>query len=363
MLNPKAHIARLRPAVHGGIDHARLTALGISPEQVLDFSVSLNPYGPPPAVRASLKETDIAAYPDSATTRLTNRLAEVLNISAANLIAGAGATELIRLAALCYLGADDTLLITTPTYGEYEVAARLSGARVITQPTRAEDGFQLDVAETLRLIKEHRPRAVFLCNPNNPTGSYLARDDVVMIIASAPDSLIVLDEAYIAFTDKPWPSLELIKHPNLLIIRSLTKDYALAGLRLGYAVADGSIINTLKKARPPWNVSAPAQSAGLTALADGDYLKSCAAKIKKSKAYLSAELASLGCEVLPSATNFFLVKVGDGAAWQRRLLERGLLVRDGASFGLPEYIRLAPRTPPECRRLVTAIKEISNRKE
>lgn len=363
MLNPRANIATLRPAVHGGLDYARLTALDISPEQVLDFSVSLNPYGPPPAVRESLKETDIAAYPDSAASRLTARLAEALGVSADNLIAGAGATELIRLAALCYLGADDRLLITAPTYGEYEVAARLSGAAVITQPTHAEDGFRLDVTETLRLIKEHCPKAVFLCNPNNPTGTYLARDEAAAIIASAPDSLVVLDEAYIAFTDQPWPSLDLIKYDNLLIIRSLTKDYALAGLRLGYGVADGSIINTLKKARPPWNVSAPAQSAGLAALRDDDYLKSCAAKIKKSKAYLSAELASLGCEVLPSATNFFLVKVGDGAAWQRRLLERGLLVRDCASFGLPEYIRLAPRTLPECRRLVAAVKEISNRKE
>jgi histidinol-phosphate aminotransferase len=171
------------------------------------------------------------------------------------------------------------------------------------------------------------------------------------------DSLVVLDEAYIAFTEDTWASLDLIGWENLVILRSMTKDYALAGLRLGYAVAAESIISVLKRVRPPWNVSSVAQAAGVFALKADGYFEACAMKIKEAKEFLLEELKHLGFSPLPSQANFFLVKVGDAARFRQALLEKGILVRDCTSFGLPSYIRLAPCTIAECQRLLAAIKE------
>ena len=170
--------------------------------------------------------------------------------------------------------------------------------------------------------------------------------------------LIILDEAYITFVDNPWSSLDMAKSDNLLILRSMTKDYALAGLRLGYGVASQHIIDTLSRIRPPWNVNAVAQQAGIIALKEKDYISRCQIKIKEAKDYLTTELSSLGLPPLPSEAGFFLVKVDDSPDFRQRLLEQKILVRDCTSFGLPGYIRIAPRTPPECQRLIEAIKKI-----
>jgi histidinol-phosphate aminotransferase len=207
------------------------------------------------------------------------------------------------------------------------------------------------------LIRQHRPKGIFLCNPNNPTGQYLSREEVRKILSMAKDSLVILDEAYIAFTEDTWASVDLIDWGNLVILRSMTKDYALAGLRLGYAVAAESIISVLKRVRPPWNVSSVAQAAGVFALKADGYLDMCGRKIKEAKEFLVKELSGLGLSPLPSQANFFLVKVGDAARFRQALLKKGILVRDCTSFGLSGYIRLAPRSMAECQRLLTAIKE------
>jgi len=140
-------------------------------------------------------------------------------------------------------------------------------------------------------------------------------------------------------------------------LRSMTKDYALAGLRLGYAVAAKPIISILERVRPPWNVNAVAQKAGIFVLNTDNYLEECNTKIQEAKSFMARELTSLGLSPLPSQTNFFMVEVGNAANFRQALLKKGILVRDCASFGLPDYIRLAPRTLPECQRLIAAIKE------
>jgi histidinol-phosphate aminotransferase len=177
-------------------------------------------------------------------------------------------------------------------------------------------------------------------------------------MSSCQDSLIILDEAYIAFTDNAWPSQDMVDLGSLVILRSMTKDYALAGLRLGYAIAAESIISVLKRVRPPWNVNTPAQKAGILALSDDSYLKKCSSKIREARDFLIKELERLGLPPLPSQTNFFLVKVGDATAFRQALLKKGILVRDCTSFGLPQYIRLAPRTLPECQKLIESIKDV-----
>ena len=152
--------------------------------------------------------------------------------------------------------------------------------------------------------------------------------------------------------------MDLVSYGNLVILRSMTKDYALAGLRLGYAIATEPIISVLKRVRPPWNVNAAAQKAGIAALNADGYIEECGSKIQEAKKFLVEELTLLGLSPLPSQTNFFLVEVDNVVEFRQALLQKGILVRDCASFGLPAYIRLAPRTLPECQRLIAAIKHI-----
>ncbi len=359
MLLPEPRISRLPPAVHGGLNYRELERLRLAAGDILDFSASINPYGPPPGIKGVLGEAEIGAYPDSDAGELKKALAEKLGTSPANLIIGSGSTELIRLAATAYFGPGDSVLVPQPAYGDYEVAATLAGARVLREPLAvAQNGFRFDAGRLVGAIRRWRPKGIFVGNPNNPTGAYLAREEVVEIIGASPDTLVVLDEAYLGFTENAWSSLDLVGRGNLLVVRSMTKDYALAGLRLGYGVASEAIIGALEKVKPPWSVSAPAQKTGLFVLGQAEYSAACARRLRRAGRYLRRNLSRLGFEALSSSTNFFLVRVGDAAGFRAKLLKKGILVRDAASFGLAEYIRIAPRRLGECRRLVVAIREI-----
>jgi len=381
-LLPRSEIKQVVVCQHGGIDYAELEALGIAPQDVVDFSANLNPFGPPPAVVEALNNVGcelseaISHYPDSEASHLRHCLAEKLGIGVGNILVGSGSTELIRLAALAYFGKGDRVLIIEPTFGEYQVACQIAGASLITQQTKRENDFRLSIYETIQLINQHRPKGIFICNPNNPTGRYFSREDFEKILDVTMDSLVVLDEAYISFVDNAWSSLNLAVHSplpaealsmtkeqrsNLLVLRSMTKDYGMAGLRLGYGVATEEIIATLRRICPPWNVNALAQRAGIIAVSEEEYWQRCQVDIREARKYLVAELSNLGLPPLPSETNFFLVEVGDAFWFRRELLKRKVLVRDCTSFGLPQYVRIAPRTLPECQRLIATIKEVWNR--
>ena len=355
-LRVRPHIECITPAEHGGMGWAGLKDGGL-----LDFSTCCNPYGPPPEVRRALRKADIVSYPDPQSGELVKALSQKLGIPAANMMAGNGSTEIIRLAALAYLEAGDTVIIPSPTYGEYELAGRIAGAGVVKYNLRKERDFQLDMDAFISFTRGHSPKAVFLCNPNNPTGQLLPHGEVLRLIKSFPDALVILDEAYLGFTLDPGNAPALIKEPNVLIIRSMTKDYALAGLRLGYGLACREIIKNLEKVRPPWNVSSPAQQAGTAAAGCSDYMRECNLRIQKCKTYLQSRLLKLGYKTVPTDTHFFLVKVGDAALFKSRLLQRGFLVRDCASFGLPDYMRISPRRMGDCRKLIKAVRELAGK--
>jgi len=332
--------------------------MGLNPEEILDFSVCTNPSPPPPGVRKILSNIAINHYPDSEATELRQCLSERLGVTPDNILVGSGSTELIRLIALTYFNKGDSVLILEPTFGEYEVACQIAGAEVFKQWGRAEENFMLKIDETVNLIQQRRPKGIFICQPNNPTGQYFSRQEVEAVADAGENSLLILDEAYIAFTDGIWSAIDLLYRDNIIIVRSMTKDYALAGLRLGYAVASREIIDGLRRVRPPWNVNVLAQKAGVAALRDEGYLKRCKPKIKQAKQFLVDELCRLGFTVIPSKTNFFLVRIGNGKKFRSTLLKHGILVRDCTSFGLPEYIRIAPRTIPECKKLITIIQTL-----
>jgi histidinol-phosphate aminotransferase len=361
-LRPRRVFEGLKAAAHGGVlqlKDTELKALGVEPGEILDFSVCTNPFMPPPGIKTMLNTIRIDPYPDPQSTELVQALSKRLGITPENILAGSGTTELIRLIAMVYIRQGEPVVTLEPTYGEYEVASRLSGANIIKYRARESDDFTPDTGEFAGLVRKHKPRAVFICNPGNPSGRYLPRRDIEAVLENLGDGLLVLDEAYVAFTGESWNSLELTGRGNIIVLRSMTKDYGLPGLRLGYAVARREIIDCLRPALPPWNVNSIAQKVGTAVLEQEEYLRQSLKQVREAGRFLAGEIARLGFTVVPSDTHYFLVKAGNAPECRRALLKKGVLVRDGSSFGLGEYIRVSPRTMPDCIRLVEAFKDIT----
>jgi len=343
--------------VHGGLTPQELRALGLNRGDILDFSANINPLGPSPRVQEALAGVDIAAYPDPHTLELREALALATGVAPQHIVTGNGSTELIHLLARAYLGAGDTAVILAPTFGEYEVACRLAGARVVFIRAEEANGFVWDVAAACRQIGQLAPKLVFLCNPNNPTGVYLERHRVQALAEAAGEGLLVVDEAYISFVAGGWSAAELLPRGNVVVLRSLTKDHALTGLRLGYALCPGQVAQALRLHQPWWSVNAMAQVAGMAALSHPEHALRGRVCVEEARGYLRRELEALGLRPLPAAANFILARVGDAPRLRASLLARGICVRDCTSFGLPQYMRVAVRTIPECQRLVVALRE------
>lgn len=346
-------------AVHGGLGTAELRSLGLAREDVLDFSVNINPLGPSPHVRRAAVEADLASYPDRESRALREALASRLRVEVGSVLVGSGSTELIHLIGRALLAPRRRCLLFTPTFGEYEAAAAAAEAETHCLRSTEEQGFRLSVAAACEAIDALQPRLTFLCNPNNPTGVYLERREVEQIAAAVgADGLLVLDDAYADLADSPWDAAPLLAFGNVAILRSMTKDHALAGVRLGYMVAQPDVVDAAAARQHAWSVNAVAQAAGLAALDDDSHVEAARRAIGDSKTYLASELSRLGLAVVPSAANFLLVRVGRAAAVRSALLSRGIAVRDCTSFGLPDHIRIGIRRRDECRRLVEALGEV-----
>ncbi len=336
---------------HGGLHLSELRSLNLDPASLIDFSVNVNPFGPSPRALAALRDFDPTHYPDRDALRLREALARVNSFAPDHVLAGNGTAELIWLAAQAFLKPGDATLIVSPTFTEYERAARAVGARVVAFRA-APPTFQLNLDRLITEIETRRPRLVFLCNPNNPTGLYLSDGDVRRIAATCADGLLILDEAYRSFV-APTPFGPPLT-ASTLVLRSMTKDFALAGLRLGYALGEPELLNAMHAFQPPWSVNGAAQAAGLASLSDLDHLRHTLELTRQSAHSLRTALTDLGARTHPSPAHFRLIEVGDGAAWRRQLMTRGCLVRDCASFGLPQHVRVGARRPEENRQLVKA---------
>jgi histidinol-phosphate aminotransferase len=361
-VEPRPELLHVGAPAHGGLDLTELARLGLDPDQVLDFSVNTNPFGPSPGVGAALAHIPLDRYPDPGALLLRRALAESLDVPPDHVLVGNGASELIWLTALAFVRPGDRVLILGPTYGEYARAAALMGASVQTYRADEADQFVLDAEAIGRLLRRFRPRLVFLCNPNNPTGTYLDPGILAGWTRRHGRTLFVVDEAYLAFAPQARSAIEL-EADNVVVLGSLTKDLGLAGLRLGYAVGPAELVGWLTRAQPPWSVNALAQAAGLEALRHPEHAEKSLAHLRHAKAELVKGLANLGLSPVPSAVHSFLLKVGNGRRFRRALLRFGMLVRDGASFGLPAHVRIATRRPAENARLLAAIRRLMERPE
>ena len=354
---PTPRLPTVAAVEHGGPDFAELAALGLSPEGLLDFSVNRNPLGASPRALQALTLVDPAAYPDTACLRLRGALAASHDVRPDEILVGNGSVELIWLLAQTYLAPGDAALIVGPTFGEYAAAVRRQGCEPAEITVTEADGFQPDVEEIRHRIRRIRPRLVYLCNPNNPPCQALDLADIARIAESLTDGLLVLDEAYLDLADGVTSALPVrAAHRRLVVLRSLTKSHALAGLRLGYMVADPLVVGAVGGARPPWTVNALAQAAGLAALGDERHVEAGRRLARRAKATLVDGMERLGLRCVPSRTSYWLVDVGNGRLIRDALLRRGILVRDATSFGLPSYIRVAARPLDDCERLLGALR-------
>lgn len=345
------YLSKIPPSSHGALDYAELERAGIRPENVIDFSVNSNPFGPSPMVREAIEKTPPDRYPDRECLALRRTLAERWAVASTQIVVGNGTAELIWLSAFAFLKPGENVLIIGPTFGEYERVVRLMSAKPVVWNTLPTTGFACDPTEISQLLSSSDYRVVFLCNPNNPTGQVIAPDVILALVDAHPCTLFIVDEAYLAFVPG-LGSVILNLRPNLLVFRSMTKDYALAGLRLGYAIGEVRLIDALTNVRPAWNVNSLAQAAGLAALNDTVYYQTSLNHLGVEKEFLLAGLVTAGFIPVQSHTHFFLLPVGSATCFRQNLLHKGILVRDCSSFGLPEYVRISPRIRSENQQLL-----------
>jgi len=350
-IQPRPEIERVPPVTHGGFHFTHAS-------DWLDFSSNVNPYGPSPCIWDAMRAAPIGRHPDPRATPLREALAKIENVDPGRLLVGNGSVELIYHLAVAYLRADDRVLVVAPTFGEYAAASAIMGAQVIYHRVQPENDFVLDMEALLAEARAGNPRLIFLCNPNNPTGKYLPRESIEKIVRACPNVLVVLDQAFIRFVADAWDSRALLDFDNLIILRSLTKDYALTGLRVGYALAAPAVIEAIEKVQPPWSVNTLAQVATIAALRDEKYLRDSLVAMARAKNDFVNELTQLGMSVVPSQTNFFLMQTRSAAELALQLREQKIVVRDCASFGLPIHVRIATRKPEENARLIDALGRI-----
>ena len=341
--------------VHGSLQADEAARYGRVQDEFVDFSASLNPFGPPPSVIEAARSADLTRYPSPDAGELRQSLAARLAVTPREVLVGNGSSEIFYLLARAFARTGPGI-VYAPAFGEYASALHSTGIEVIECTARADEGFTWHLEDALAIIAEQRPSIAFLGSPNNPTGTYLAREDVRRIAAALTDGVLVLDEAYVSFVAEPWRSNRLA--PNVAVVRSFTKDFAIPGLRLGYMVAPRRIVEATAAQQPSWSVGAPGQAAGLACLDERSWLVDTVRRTQEAKTGLVEILTDVRLDVHAGAANFVLVRVGEASKVRRALLERGLVVRDCTSFGLPEHIRIGVRQPDENRRLVDALIEV-----
>ena len=331
--------------------------LNLDPKSIVKLASNENPRGPSPAVLAAIAAAaaEVTRYPDGNGFALKAALSEKLGIAPSQIVLGNGSNDILELATQAFLRPDDEAIYAQHAFAVYPLATRARGAIGIEVPAR---NFGHDLPQMREAITP-RTRIVFVANPNNPTGTFVAAAELEAFIASIPrDVLVVLDEAYNEYlepADRCDSVSWISRHPNLVVSRTFSKAYGLAALRIGYGIMDAGVADMLNRVRQPFNVNALAQAAALAAFADSDYVDISRALNRTGLAQLAAGFAALGIASLPSHGNFVLAKVGDATGVYQRLLAQGVIVRPVANYGLPEWLRISVGLASENERFLAAL--------
>jgi histidinol-phosphate aminotransferase len=327
-------------------------------ERIVKLASNEGAFGPLPAAVAAFEAAvgELNRYPDGGGLRLREALAERHGVPARQIVIGNGADELIRFCAVATLDAGDSAVFPWPSFPSYGAAAACSGAEAVRVPLRGRE-FDLDAV----LDASRGAKLVYLANPNNPTGTLLEPEELRRFVGELPErALLVLDEAYAEYASPEPEGVALLRegHGRLCVLRTFSKVYGLAALRVGYALASPEVADALDRVRPIFNVNQPAQEAALASLHEREAVAVRADHARRARSFLHDALAEAGLEPQPSQANFVYADAGDGEALADRLLRSGFIVRALAGFGAPGAIRVTAGTDEENELFAEALRQV-----
>jgi len=355
----KSTLRKIKPYVPGKPIEEVEREWGI--KDVIKLASNESPYGPSPKVLRAIGQAskNINRYPDGDCFYLRRELTKRLKVKPQELIFGNGSDEIIVLAIRAFVNEGDEVVLAKPSFLIYDIASRIAGAKLKAVPLQ---DFRYDL-ERMRNAVTKKTKVIFLGNPDNPSGMYLPKKGVLKFLKGLrSDILVLMDEAYFEYVrakDYGY-SLELVKrYKNVIVTRTFSKMYGLAGLRVGYGVAHKDIVDLLNRIREPFNVNTLGQAAAIACLKDGAYYRNVAKKIELERQKLYKGLKRLGLKFIESCTNFILIDVKkDGTAVSRQLMKRGVIVRDMGFWGLKRYIRVTIGTSQENKKLIKTLEEV-----
>jgi histidinol-phosphate aminotransferase len=338
--------------------------LNLPADSIIKVASNENPFGPSPLALAALQKAiaGVHLYPDGNAFYLKQKLAAKLGIEPANLILGNGSNEIIEFVAHALLeegvASEQNVVVSQYCFAIYPIVAKMFGAKVITVPAKK---YGHDLPQMLRAITP-QTRIVFVANPNNPTGTLAPREELIQFVNEVPDDvLLVMDEAYIEFLEDAVDLIPLIQlgvRKNLILMRTFSKIYGLAGLRVGFGIGVPEFVSALEKIRQPFNVNSLAQIAAAAALDDHDHVRQTRANNFAGLDFFERALREMGVEFVPSFANFILARVGDGLKVFEAMQRQGVIVRPMGGYLLPEWIRFSIGTPAENERSLGALKGV-----
>jgi histidinol-phosphate aminotransferase len=307
---------------------------------------------------------DLHRYPESRSVELRRILAEHYRRDQAEVIVGFGSDEIIELLAKAYLQPGDEVIVSASAFLQYRIAAQLMGAKVVTVPLR---GWKCNL-DGMAASVTGRTKLVFVANPNNPTGTYNTAAEMERFLVNLPERVLpVIDEAYFEYAavNEDYPSVieDFFKRRPVVVLRTFSKIYGLAGLRVGYGIAPEWCVSELDKIRPPFNVSVPAQAAAVAAFGDASHVKKAVDLNTAERAKMAAALTEMGFEIVPSAANFILfnVKPKTGYWMFEELLRKGFIARSVGEYDLPGHLRVTVGRPSENKEFLEALREVSKK--
>ena len=331
--------------------------MGLDEAGIVKLASNENPRGIGPRTRAAIERSipEIARYPDGNGFELKQALSRRYHVEMGAIVLGNGSNDVLELVASAFLGPGRAAVMSQHCFAVYPLATQARGALGIEIPAR---DFGHDLAAMRAAITPHT-RIVFIANPNNPTGTWLAGDAVEAFVASVPrDVLVVLDEAYNEYLE-PSEQADSVawisRYPNLIVSHTFSKAHGLAALRVGYGVMDAAIADLMNRVRQPFNVNSLAQAAAIAALADETYVEESRRQNREGMRQLEAGLRAQGVSFVPSRGNFVLIEVGDASAIYQSLLRQGVIVRPVANYGLPGFLRVTVGTRGENERFLAAL--------
>lgn len=334
--------------------------LGIS--GIVKLASNENPLGASPRAIAAMHEAinDIARYPDGNGFELKSALSQRYKIDTAHIVLGNGSNDLLELSARAFLAPGDKALYAAHAFAVYALATQAVGATGISVPATKDFGH--DLPAMLQAAVEHQVKMVFIANPNNPTGTFLSAAELLEFMCALPSNiLVVLDEAYNEYLPENWryDAVQwLAEFPNLLISRTFSKAYGLAGLRVGYALAHDQVADMLNRVRQPFNVNSVAQAAAVAALGDENFVKLTCETNQRGMVQVTQGFQKLGLEFIPSFGNFVCFKIVNASKSYRRLLELGIIVRSVANYDMPEYLRVSIGLESENEKFLSALAQV-----